>query len=78
MDTQYPKLGIWDVLDINLTYHTGHFADSIDSYKLGLHAFQFTPLIPQHQALARDGTALLVQPDNMGDIRNILCIFTCF
>lgn len=33
---------------VNVTYHTGHFADSINSSKLGLHVFQFSPLIAQH------------------------------
>lgn len=56
------------VIRLHLTYHTGHFADSIDSYKLSLHVLQFTPLIPQHQTLAWDGTTLLVQPDNTGDV----------
>lgn len=63
---------IGPTVDINLTYHTGHFADSIDGNELGLHVFQFTPLVSQHQLLARDGTALLVQPANTVDTVSIL------
>jgi len=53
----------------NAAHHTGHFADPVDGHKLGLHVFQFTPLIPQNQLLTRDGSALLVQPENAGDIQ---------
>lgn len=47
------------------TYHTSHFANSVHSNILSIHVFQLTPLVPQDELLAGDGTGLLVQPDNV-------------
>lgn len=54
-----------NVLDAKATYHTSHFANSVHSNILSIHVFQLTPLVPQDELLAGDGTGLLVQPDNV-------------